>query len=537
MHAAPLRPSKGNLAFLFLIPALAFAPCAHTQQPPASQPAEPASSAPAVAASTSDLAHKILEAGLKANSLGGEGLAPWHLKLDFQVLVGRAAKLTSGTLEQWTTGPNQWRRTFTSKADWFNGSEWSFSHVEHYQSRALTDGFDYVLLNLRIAGPVLDPLYQAAKIKPEYEMQLKRLDVGVILNCVLVGDTSHVAPDKNTGFKFPTMCFDTDSRLRLMSSGDTVIQFGDFQIFQNRFVAKDVKVLVAGNLIAEMKVSLLEPLSASDAALVKPDKKAIPQPYIPEPGDPKVESVYEFGAEIPLSPERKPFFGVMPVQVVIQKDGSVKVLPSSAWNQGQLDAVQDAVKKWKYKPYIVDGQPVELGVTILYDVPDNKPYIPTYERPKTAPVVTAATDFSSAYDPKRDPTKDLAMAEVQARQSHKRILLDVGGDWCIWCKQLDKFYADHQDVRALRDVNFVPMKVNMSSENENREFLSQFPRIPGYPFIFVLDEHGKMLRAERTGELEDGAGGYNVRAFKEFLDNWKPMPVPVGENQIDTVIH
>jgi thiol:disulfide interchange protein len=169
---------------------------------------------------------------------------------------------------------------------------------------------------------------------------------------------------------------------------------------------------------------------------------------------------------------------------------------------------------------MVDGQPVEVAITASY-VLNGKPFVPSYERPKPPLVTTSPEDFSSAYDPKRDPFKDLAMAEAQAKPANKRILIDVGGDWCIWCKTLDKFFADHADLRQQRDASFVLMKVNMSAINENYAFLSQYPKIPGYPWLFVLDSDGKLLKSEDTNELENGADGYAAKPIKDFLSKWK----------------
>jgi len=502
----------GILTFFSLLEGVALTPFAQAQ------------AAPAAAPSLSALAHRILNAGLKANALTGDGVTPWHLKLDFQVLDPGQTKPTSGSLEEWSAGRYQWRRTYTSPATGYNGTEWSVSHIERYQAKS-KDAFNHAKLNLRVARPVIDPLYQAANIKPDYEMEVKRFNAGgTMLNCVLVVDPSRYAGDSNPDFLFPTMCFDTDSHLRVASSGSTVVQFGDFQIFQNRAVAKDVKILLKGDLIAEMKVSLVEPLAASDAEIVKPGKNAVQQPYTREPGDPELEPVYEVGATIPLTLERRQYRGEAVVPVVIHKDGSVKVSREAPFspNQALFDALELAINQWKYKPYLVDGQPVEVETSIHY-VMDGKPFVPSYEGPKSDPVVTKPEDFSSAYDPKRNPEKDLAMAETQAKQTHKRILIEVGGDWCVWCRYLDKFYAEHADVQELRDANYVLMKVNMSSLNENAAFLSQYPKIPGYPWIFVLDTDGTLLTSENTDPLENGANSYSVKAFKEFLSGWKPQ--------------
>jgi hypothetical protein len=39
----------------------------------------------------------------------------------------------------------------------------------------------------------------------------------------------------------------------------------------------------------------------------------------------------------------------------------------------------NTVGKWKYKPYLVDGVPVEAAYTVRYRV-DGKPFVPSYER-------------------------------------------------------------------------------------------------------------------------------------------------------------
>ncbi len=44
---------------------------------------------------------------------------------------------------------------------------------------------------------------------------------------------------------------------------------------------------------------------------------------------------------------------------------------------------------------------------------------------------------SHKFDPSRDAQKDINNAIVEAKKLDKRILLDVGGEWCIWCHRLD----------------------------------------------------------------------------------------------------
>ena len=80
---------------------------------------------------------------------------------------------------------------------------------------------------------------------------------GATLKCVLLENPSAYDVDPtNPDTLFPTVCFDNDMHLRAVSASATVVKFDDVQPFQNRSVARDVKVLVKGAQVAEMKVSL-----------------------------------------------------------------------------------------------------------------------------------------------------------------------------------------------------------------------------------------------------------------------------------------
>jgi hypothetical protein len=326
------------------------------------------------------MAHTLLLSGIKANGLAGTGLTPWHLKIDLQYLGWESTKPLSGTVEQWTVAPDQWRRTFTGPPG-MNFSEWSAARLEKYQSKPGHDQFDAIADNIKFARPVIDPLAQAANIHSDYEMEVKKGNFGgITLTCASVVDPHRYAPGENTDEFFPTYCFDPDSHLRLIVSGKTTTQFDDVQVFQGRAVAHDVKVRIDGKLDSELKVSLLEPLADANADRVKPGKDAVPQPYAIEPGLPRPESIYEVAASIPIQPYSLPYKGYFNVPILIRKDGTVKVLPGADINPQELkDAIQSAIARWKFKPYLVDGQPIEVQYSVAYDL-NGKPFVPSYQR-------------------------------------------------------------------------------------------------------------------------------------------------------------
>ena len=124
------------------------------------------------------------------------------------------------------------------------------------------------------------------------------------------------------------------------------------------------------------------------------------------------------------------------------------------------------------------------------------------------------------YDPQADPNTGLKAAVARASREHRNILMDVGGEWCSWCHRMDKFISDHAELAAVLERNYVVLKVNFSLENENKKFLSKYPKVEGYPHLFVLDATGKLLVSKDTGDLEEGKS-YNLDRFREFLQQYQ----------------
>ena len=136
-------------------------------------------------------------------------------------------------------------------------------------------------------------------------------------------------------------------------------------------------------------------------------------------------------------------------------------------------------------------------------------------------VAASANDLPLKFDPKRDAAKDVATAIQLAKSQSKRVVVYVGGEWCVWCHIMDRFFAEDAEVRTLRDAHYVWVKVNWSKEVPNEAVLSRWPKISGYPHLFVLDANGRLLHSQDTSLLEAGKG-YDKAKFAAFLDQWAP---------------
>jgi len=118
--------------------------------------------------------------------------------------------------------------------------------------------------------------------------------------------------------------------------------------------------------------------------------------------------------------------------------------------------------------------------------------------------VTMTLPLSSRYVLGRDAGTDIGLGLAQASTTGRRVLIEVGGDWCSWCDRLDEYFTKNPDVAALRDSNFVLVKIAVEPGKYSPPILRQFPPIPEYPHLFVLDGKGALVESKDTDELERG---------------------------------
>ena len=147
---------------------------------------------------------------------------------------------------------------------------------------------------------------------------------------------------------------------------------------------------------------------------------------------------------------------------------------------------------------------------------DAKGFEDTVESTETDEV--AAFYTVSHYDETRDPHADLSETIERARDEKKRILMQVGGEWCAWCHRISNYMETNEKVRKLIDEHFLVLKITSPSEHVDI-FLAEYPKFEGYPHLFVLDEDGTLLHSQDTAELEKEKS-YSQAVFSDFLTSW-----------------
>jgi thiol:disulfide interchange protein len=116
---------------------------------------------------------------------------------------------------------------------------------------------------------------------------------------------------------------------------------------------------------------------------------------------------------------------------------------------------------------------------------------------------------------------DVAGALKTAAATHKRLLLDFGGNWCGDCRALDAYFHDSGN-QSLLDANYVLVHVNIGHMDANLDLAAQYkvPLDKGVPALAVVDEHGALVYSQKDGQFED-MRHMEAGSVHEFLAQWK----------------
>lgn len=124
-----------------------------------------------------------------------------------------------------------------------------------------------------------------------------------------------------------------------------------------------------------------------------------------------------------------------------------------------------------------------------------------------------------AYDAKADGKAQIAAALVEAKASNKRVLVQFGGNWCVFCEALDKLIEHNPDLRALHD-KYVAIHVDAGA-NADLDDVYGKPYANGFPVMLVLDADGKLLHTQASTAFQlPTSVGHDPAGVKKFLSEW-----------------
>ncbi len=128
------------------------------------------------------------------------------------------------------------------------------------------------------------------------------------------------------------------------------------------------------------------------------------------------------------------------------------------------------------------------------------------------------------YHPKENAETKIKELIAQAKKENKNIILQAGGNWCIWCLKFNNFVNETPELKEIVDENYLYYHLNFSPENKNVKTFAKYGNPGekfGYPVFIVLDKDGKQIHTQDSEVLEEGKG-YSLEKTKEFFSKWTP---------------
>lgn len=128
------------------------------------------------------------------------------------------------------------------------------------------------------------------------------------------------------------------------------------------------------------------------------------------------------------------------------------------------------------------------------------------------------------YNDKEDAEAKIAELVKQAQAENKNIILQAGGNWCIWCLRFNNYVQTTPELKEIVDKNYLYYHLNYSPKNKNEKVFAKYGNPGekfGYPVFIVLDKNGKQIHTQDSAVLEDGKG-YSLEKVKDFFTKFAP---------------
>ena len=132
------------------------------------------------------------------------------------------------------------------------------------------------------------------------------------------------------------------------------------------------------------------------------------------------------------------------------------------------------------------------------------------------PVVTRAP-----YDEHADANAQVAAAFTRARHSHKRVLIDLGGNWCPDCLVLANLMR-LPALHAFLEAHYEEVAVDVGRFDKNLQIPARFgitKRLEGVPSVLIATPDGRLVNGGHVSALAD-TRHMTPQALADWLARW-----------------
>jgi TonB family protein len=335
------RPILRSLRFLAFPLFLACVPWARSQQ--TSTPAEPKDP------------KELMLAAARLNSLTAPGMNPWHIRATYQSIDENGSITDEGTFDEWWANPQQSKRVLAGKST----SETEYT-TEKGDFRVASHG-DVPLLLTTVQNYLISPLPNDRTVENS-TYALTTIEAGTLkLNCL--------APEGIP--EAEAFCVGTNDpilRIGLIPSSSIQALYNRILGFHGKTIAGDFKLMRNGKATLKLHVDTIESLDPANQAAFTPaqDEVLVPIPHLVNiAGGIAVGMLqYKVAPDYPSIAKEARVSGTVVIQAIIGKDGHTGALKVISGPPMLQQAALDAVRQWRYRPYLLNGEPVEVRTSI-----------------------------------------------------------------------------------------------------------------------------------------------------------------------------
>ena len=297
----------------------------------------------------------------RLNGLAGL-LVPWHLEAAYQTFDADGKPKDRGTFSEWWAGKDRFKIVYTSTSGDLNLTIYRYG-----KTTASTGSPGWIPFRAQMAQRYLVSPVPPPSAVEKLAFSTMPMNLGqVTLQCLRAPLSE---PDAASYFPYddlPAVCTTEGSPIvrAIVDPSRFLVLFNKIVQIGGRYAAEDLSVRDTDLTIVNMQVTKLELLSTvNDSDFVLPATAS----SFPLPVAPREILKQRIGGDAPIYPaaaRSQHVEGVVTLDAVITKDGRIGELEVLSGPKALQRAAYDAVKTWKYKPYLVDGQPAEVQTQI-----------------------------------------------------------------------------------------------------------------------------------------------------------------------------
>jgi TonB family protein len=312
-----------------------------------------------------------LHRAIAASSIDDTQLKPWHLKLSFQLYDAKGNPTEKGTIEKWWAEPLGEKTVYTSPS-------YSSTEIRAKDGLFRSKGTSHVPSSLElILRQVVHPMPSEGDIADSKPDLRKETPGKTPMDCIMLAQQIKNVAYPPLGL-FPTYCFDrnTDSLRVSYDFGSQLIVRNKVGTFQQRNVVVDQTTLQNSITQVSAHVDTLQSIVPNEGDFVpSADLEGVkPDGVMVAPGVMAGLKISGVNPSYPEASRRDHVSGSVILRARIGSDGHIHSLRVTSTPAADLAiASLAAVRQWTYKPYLLNGEPVDVDTQITVNFAFGRP--------------------------------------------------------------------------------------------------------------------------------------------------------------------